>query len=435
MLVTFLVFNNFFANGKLADKINQDSLPYVNDNRLQVQTVFKGTQQPTNMAFVGPDDILVLEKASGKVKRILNGSILRQPLLDIAVATERERGMLGIAIDNSTQNGTTHSYVFVYFTESKKSLDALDHCPPPEPYYCEQENEPLGNRLYRYELVNNNLVNPTLLLELPAGSGPNHNGGVIVLGPDGYLYTVVGDLLSYYDKESITKAQNIKNSKDPDGRGGILRVTQDGKTVENGILGDSDPLDKYYAYGIRNSYGIDFDPVTGYLWDTENGHAYGDEINLVRPGFNSGWNKVQGIWTETKQHTEAKKTEIDQLVDFNGRGTYSPPEFTWNKTVGPTALKFLTTDKLGQEYKNDLFVGDVNNGNIYHFDLNKDRTELVLTGKLSDKVANSSAEIDESDIVFGQGFGGITDIEVGPYDGYLYVVSSKEGKIFRIGPT
>ena len=66
--------------------------------------------------------------------------------------------------------------------------------------------------------------------------------------------------------------------------------------------------------------------------------------------------------------------------------------------------------------------------------MNKDRTELVLTGKLSDKVANSSEEIDESDIVFGQGFGGITDIEVGPYDGYLYVVSSKEGKIFRIGP-
>ena len=79
MLIIFLVFNNFFANGKLANKMNQDSLPYVNDNHLQVQTVFKGTQQPTNMAFVGPDDILVLEKASGKVKRILNGSMLRQP--------------------------------------------------------------------------------------------------------------------------------------------------------------------------------------------------------------------------------------------------------------------------------------------------------------------------------------------------------------------
>jgi len=255
----------------------------------------------------------------------------------------------------------------------------------------------------------------------------------------------VVDVPSNNNKESITKAQNIKNSKDPDGRGGILRVTQDGNAVGNGILGNSHPLDKYYAYGIRNSFGMDFDPVTGYLWDTENGPGYGDEINLVRPGFNSGWIKIQGIWEPMGANASENMLELNQnkilfpsggdtFVNFDGKGTYSPPEFTWNKTVGPTALKFLTNDKLGQEYKNDIFVGDVNNGNIYHFDLNKDRTELVLTGKLSDKVANSSEEIDESDIVFGQGFGGITDIEVGPYDGNLYVVSSKEGKIFRIGP-
>ena len=443
MLIIFSFCNNYYGIAKLGDKMNQDSLPYVNDNRLQVQTVFKGIQQPTNMAFVGPDDILVLEKANGKVKRILNGSILGQPLLDIAVATERERGMLGIAIENNIQNGTTDTYVFVYFTESKKSTDALDNCPPPEPYYCEQEKEPLGNRLYRYELENNNLINPKLLLELPPGSGPNHNGGVIVLGPDDYIYTVVGDLLSYYDKESITKAQNIKNSKDPDGRGGILRVTQDGNAVGNGILGNSHPLDKYYAYGIRNSFGIDFDPVTGYLWDTENGPGFGDEINLVRPGFNSGWTKIQGIWEPLRARVSENMLELgqskilfpsdrDTFINFNGKGTYSPPEFTWNKTVGPTGLKFLTSDKLGQEYKNDIFVGDVNNGNIYHFDLNKDRTELVLTGKLSDKVANSSEEIYESDIVFGQGFGGITDIEVGPYDGNLYVLSYRDGAIYRI---
>ena len=111
------------------------------------------------------------------------------------------------------------------------------------------------------------------------------------------------------------------------------------------------------------------------------------------------------------------------MVDFNGKGEYSPPEFTWIKPVGPTAIKFLPTDKLGKEYENDIFVGDVR-GHIYHFDLNKDRTELVLAGKLSDKVADTSAEIDEGDIIFGVGFGGITDIEVGPYDGDIYVVSN-----------
>jgi aldose sugar dehydrogenase len=74
----------------------------------------------------------------------------------------------------------------------------------------------------------------------------------------------------------------------PDGRGGILRVTQDGEIVQPSILGDEHPLDMYYAYGIRNSFGIDFDPETGNLWDTENDPSFGDEINLVEPGFNSG---------------------------------------------------------------------------------------------------------------------------------------------------
>ena len=66
--------------------------------------------------------------------------------------------------------------------------------------------------------------------------------------------------------------QNIINGTAPDGRGGILRVTQDGKIVDGkGILGDEHPLDMYFAYGIRNSFGIAFDPLTGNLWDTENG--------------------------------------------------------------------------------------------------------------------------------------------------------------------
>ena len=76
---------------------------------------------------------------------------------------------------------------------------------------------------------------------------------------------------------------------------GVLRMTQNGQPVnDTGILGDEHPLDLYYAYGIRNSFGMDFDPITGNLWDTENGPSYGDEINLVEPGFNSGWQAITG---------------------------------------------------------------------------------------------------------------------------------------------
>jgi glucose/arabinose dehydrogenase len=74
-----------------------------------------------------------------------------------------------------------------------------------------------------------------------------------------------------------------------------------------------------------------FDPVTDALWDTENGPAFGDEINLVEPGFNSGWRDVQGI---------ANQSDLGDLVLFNARSHYSDPEFSWTEPVGPTALAF-----------------------------------------------------------------------------------------------
>jgi glucose/arabinose dehydrogenase len=119
------------------------------------------------------------------------------------------------------------------------------------------------------------------------------------------------------------------------------------------------------------------------------------------------------------------------LVDFQGRGKYRSPEFTWFNTTGPTALVFLDSDKLGKQYQNDIFVGDYNGGNIYHFDLNQNRTHLALQGPLADRVADTAEESQE--IIFGEGFGPITDLQIGP-DGYLYVLSVKGGTIYKIIP-
>jgi aldose sugar dehydrogenase len=140
---------------------------------------------------------------------------------------------------------------------------------------------------------------------------------------------------------------------------------------------------------------------------------------------------VQGIWKRKSGSPGNVNLRPDEsLTSFNGKGKYSPPEFVWFNTVGPTALKFLESDKLGIEYKNDMFVGDINNGFLYHFDLNKNRSELLLNGVLQDKIANEKGEL--ADILFGQGFGGgITDLEVSPYDGYLYIVTSS-GSVYRI---
>jgi aldose sugar dehydrogenase len=470
------------------------ALPIVNDPNLKVEKVFEGLRFPTKMAFLGPNDILVLEKDNGTVQRIVNGKILPEPVLDVDVANKFERGMLGIAVakhsnqqqdidadnsgligaigtngDGSSDNGLT--YVFLYYTESE--VEGSDVCYK-ELTTCDPAGEPLGNRLYRYELVDNKLVNPLLLLDLPTDHN-QHNGGPVVIGPDQNVYVVIGDI------SHRTKAQNSQKGLEPDGTSGILRVTQDGQVVDNPPLGDTMPLALYYAYGIRNSFGMDFDPVSGNLWATEAGLYYVDELNLVKPGFNSGWSKIDGMadrcnaaicgylknspsvpsnagsykspplpsFSLSSTNPSSSSSYLDSLENFGGRGKYSDPQFVWEYNPTPTAVKFLNSDKLGKQYENDLFVGDFNHVNLYHFKLNEDRTGLLLPsdGPLADKVANAPNET--KSIIFGTGFGGptplfikkhkdiggITDIEVGP-DGYLYVLTfhQTQGTIYRIVP-
>jgi glucose/arabinose dehydrogenase len=277
------------------------------------------------------------------------------------------------------------------------------------------------------------------LLDLPATTykvnETDHNGGRIVIGPDNNMYIIIGDVGAHLGKaENVQKGIGLDRGKGLDGTGGILRVTQDGQPVEPPLLGNNTyPANIYYAYGIRNGFGIDFDPITKKLWNTENGPDYGDEINLVNPGFNSGWRQVQGIWLRQAGDTQGPISPIhpNKLVDFGGRGIYHPPQFTWNHTIGPTAIKFLNSSKLGKQYENDMFVADVIFGNIYHFKLNKQRDGLLLSGPLADKIANNA---DETFIPwFASGFGAITDLQVGP-DGYLYVLSHTGGAIYRIVP-
>jgi aldose sugar dehydrogenase len=411
LLLTFLAIGIAVVNAAGPPSNNK---PVIIDPNLKVEVAFKGLKFPTSMAFLGPNDILVLEKNDGTVQRIVNGTMLPNPLLDVNVANQIERGMLGIAIAKHSSTNGRATYVFLYFTETEKK-DVED---------TSKKNDVVGNRLYRYELANNKLVNPKLLFDLPSQAKPFHVGGKLIIGPDNNVYLVIGDLYS----GDRTKAHNNKNGTDPDGSSGIYRITQDGNTVEPSVFGGKDPLNKYYAYGIRNSFGLDFDPVAGNLWDTENGPGFGDEINLVKPGFNSGWGKVQGIWERSplnpSQVGKIASPNRLGLVDFDGKGKYSSPEFTWNNTVGVTSLKFFNSDKLGKQYENDLFVGDFHHGYLYHFDLNKKRNELRLKDPLDDKVADNDNDL--LNVTLGHGFGGITDIEVGP-DGYLYILSIQAG--------
>jgi aldose sugar dehydrogenase len=426
-----------FSDGSIAYAVGLNvtsSNPVVSDPNLKIESVATGFDFPTGIAFLDNNDILLLEKNTGIVYRIMDGNITN-PIIHLNVSSKDERGLLGIAVTGNDESKQDDRLVFLYYT----------YCPRVKAN-VNSTSQGCGNYIYRYKLdtENSKLTEPMLILTLPALPGPSHNGGVLELDDkDEKLYVTIGDLQSTrFNKNQTgydTTVQNIVNGTLPDGRAGILRLTQDGKPIGNGLLGEEYPLNLYYAYGVKNSFGIDVDPLSGTLWDTENGPQFGDEINLVEPGFNSGWEKVQGIWklnqTKSKNGIYDESSDNVKLVDFDDEGKYSSPEFVWDKPVGPTALLFLESDKLGEEYENDIFIGSVKNGVIYHFALDNDRKSLSLGGDLSDSVLNRKDNARQ--IIFGENFGIVTDLQVGP-DGYLYIVSGNRGTdagaIYRIVP-
>ncbi|OLD64426.1 MAG: hypothetical protein AUI47_05995 [Acidobacteria bacterium 13_1_40CM_2_68_5] len=384
----------------------------VNDPGLQVEVVAGGLSQPTTMAFIGDGDILVLQKANGQVRRIIGGVVQPVPALDVAVDSVNERGLLGIALD---PDFPVDRRVFLYYTESSTGADTAG------------SPTPLGNRVYRYTWDGTALVSPVLVLDLPVTPGPNHNGGVLAFGPDGNLYAVNGDL------NRSGMLQNFPAGPGPDDTGVIFRVDTNGAGLSDNPffnpLVPSDPMNRYYAYGVRNSFGLAFDPITGALWDTENGPETYDEVNRVVPGFNSGWVPIMG--------PDARDPQGQGDLWVAPGSVYSDPEFSWQVPIAPTALAFAASPVVGCGQVRNLLVGDNNCGQIYRFVPNAARDGLTFTSPaLQDLVADNSAAVcsaEMTEIVFGAGFGVITDLENGP-DGRLYVVSLTQGTVYRIGP-
>jgi len=376
-----------------------DNIPDVFDQGFVVEKFATGLTFPTTMAFVD-NDILVLQKNNGHVMHVKsNGSILPNAILDVEVSNLFETGLLGIVSKNSS--------VYLYYTES-----------------IQDGEKPIANNIYKYKWVDNTLQDPILIKSLPANPETLiHNGGAMVVGKDDTVYAVIGDL------HNNIEANILQNKFAPPN--------------DTGVILPVDPTGPYYGIGIRNSFGLAIDPITGNMWATENGPDRFDEVNLVMPNFNGGWSAYTGP-TEDPISTIYEpgfigflKSQIRLLLSpFYGLFVlgdiyeYSDPEFSWKRTISPTALNFAPSS-FGK-YENWLFVGDCNFGNIYKFKLNSDRNGFVLGHtSLKDLVVHEGDSLEE--IHFGKGFGCITDIEF--KDEYMYIVSLTEGTIFRISLT
>jgi aldose sugar dehydrogenase len=385
----------------------------LNDPALTRQTYATGLVQPTGIAFIpGSLDALAIEKASGQVRRVnAGGGAVSGNVLDLPVHSDSERGLLGIAFDPAFANNRS---VYLYYSATSTGSDST------------AGGTWLENRLSRFTLNPGGtaLTGETVLATFGSAAdgqaqGANHDGGPLVFGPDGFLYGVTGDL----NRSQVEQNQNTGNSTFV---GGVYRVdkTTGAAAPGNPFSANANPdLHRWFAYGVRNSFGMAFDPVNGNLWDTENGPDVMDEINLVAPGFNSGWSQIMGPDSRDAQNAPG------DLVVLPG-SSYSDPEFSFASPIGITAIEFLS-DSFLDDYDDAVIVGNNNLGTMHVLRLNAARDGFVLSGGLTDLVADDEAE--RNALQFGSGFGPTTDLEVGP-DGALYAVSYSTGIIHRIVP-
>jgi glucose/arabinose dehydrogenase len=426
-----------------------------------------GFNQPTGIAFIGDDDYLVIEKASGQVRRVQGGQMAPDPLIDLAVNYFDERGLLGIEVH---PDFATNRYVYLYWT-------ARDDSAAPDSLLGEDTEEPtevpeLGNRVDRFtwdgtaltwdrEIVR--LRSNTLETDTSGRVRGNHDAGPLEFGPDGKLYVQNGD------QNLRGQLQNVGDGPLPDDlnlTGVILRLNDDGSVpddnpfaAQGGELGGEagENVAMIWAYGIRNSFGLRFHPDTGDLWQTENGDDSWDEVNRFSAGANSGWIQLMG---PPERFPEYRQLEVDspdgldnpafppdQLAESldQALGTmfvlegseYSAPVFAWRHPPAVTAMEFVIGDELGASSANSVFLGTVLTDTLLRYPLADDGSGLALDGGLADNVDDNAGKGDlgeSADYVVGTGFGVVTDILRGP-DGLLYVVSLSDNAVYALGPS
>ena len=451
--------------------------PTLTDTNLGVRMGVRGLDQPIALAFIGNDDFFVLEKASGKVKRVTNG-VVASTVLDLAVNSNSERGLLGIALHPQFP---ANPRVYLYWTESSTGADSANVDDVPQ-------TPPLGNRVDSYLWNGATLTFERNLIKLRAYQADepthrgNHDGGVLRFGPDGKLYIIIGDNgrrgmlqnLQFGPSQSPTGPpvqDDQYGGPEPDDNhltGVILRLNDDGTTptdnpffnAQTSLTGQAAAnIKKVFAYGIRNGFGLAFDPLTGRLWEQENGDDAFDEMNRIEGGFNGGWIQLMGPSSrigEFKSIEVARGDSLQQarwpphlLADtpqdalarlFMLPGArYTEPEFSWKYAVAPASMGFVRGRALGAQYEGDLFVGasrtTLLNGYLFRMRLSSDRRSFAFTDtRLADKVADNTDKFDVTEsesLLVGRDFGVVTDVQTGP-NGDLYAVSLSNGAVYEI---
>lgn len=445
---------------------------------LDVRTVISGLTTPIAVAFIADDDMLLLEKNTGRVLRITDG-VIKGTALDLAVNNASERGLLGIALHPQFPDNPG---VYLYWTESTSGADSNTL----------SETSLLGNRVDRFIWDNSsgtltmdrNLIRLRAIQE-DAGQPPrgNHDGGVIKFGPDGKLYIFIGDVGRRGQLQNLPcgPSPDCPGATVPDDQFGgpqpddahltgvVLRLNDDGTTPSDNPFYNAGMsmgnevgmnIQKIFSYGHRNSIGMAFDPFSGNLWLQENGDDSFSELNRVVAGMNGGWVQIMGPVSRVAQYKEIETSPrffglqqirwspvniadtpeeaLSRLFMLPG-AKFVNPEFSWKFEVAPGGIGFVKGRALGPQFEGDLIMGAARDalegGHLFRFRLTGNRRKVAVDDpRLEDRVADNVAKFDitESEsLLFGTDFGVAPDVQSGP-DGNLYVVSISHGTVYEI---
>jgi glucose/arabinose dehydrogenase len=291
--------------------------------------VVTGLNFPAAFTFAPDDRIFYGERLTGEIHIYDPSSGSNTLFLTIPnISTNGEQGLLGLALH---PRYPTRPFVYAYATRNVRGSPK--------------------NQIIAIRDAGGTGTSPKIIWSSDTDSGGYHDGGRILFGPDRRLYAIQGE------GHDQSNAQDLTNDA-----GKILRMTASG-----GIPPDNPiPGSRIWVYGIRNSYGFNFDPPTGNLWETENGPECNDELNSIVRGANYGWGPSETCFTPPPPPRNTNQDGPDPVQ----------PQVWFTPTIAPVGIAFCVGCGIGDS-EGAFFFGAYNTSDIWRAKLSADRQSIT----------------------------------------------------------
>ncbi|WP_343302720.1 PQQ-dependent sugar dehydrogenase [Chitinophaga niabensis] len=218
-----------------------------------------GLTGPTTFAQL-PDGRILIGQQNGQLRVFKNNALLATPAVSLSVNTSGERGLIGIAVDPAF---STNNYIYLYYTSSSGP----------------------HNRVSRFTMSGDLATAETAILDMPTLSAIYHNGGGLAFDNTGKLLIAVGD------NKVGGNSSNLDSYM-----GKVLRINTDGTVPSGNPFSGGAQRSRVWAYGLRNPFTLNVDPVSGKIYVNDVGEATWEEVNDASVGGrNFGWPSKEGI--------------------------------------------------------------------------------------------------------------------------------------------